>query len=189
MHRPLRGSANLLPVPFFLLLSLYVTPSPNAGFPLFAAFNIASDRPSYRAAAWSRALTLPPYASLSNGHCRRTSHSLSLLDLPHLACLSPLALDCAASSALALSRRHLHDHASLLDSVASLFSPNALLSYRRLHGHSSHLGNTAALPLSHQRLRLRRLFANATTWSPPPSTPLPLPGRHRDSPSNAQPRH
>ena len=138
--------------------SLCVTQSPNAGSLLFNAFKTAFDRPSYHAAAWSRALMPPPYASLSNGHRHRTSCSLSLLDLPHLAHLSPLTLDRAASSVPTLGCRHLHDHASLLDGTTSLFSPNASLGRRHLHGHSSRLGNAAALPLCRQRLHLRHLF-------------------------------
>ena len=59
-----------------------------------------------------------PYASLSDRHHRCTSRPLTPLDLPCSAHLSPLVLDLAASSALPLGCRHLHDHTSLLDGTA-----------------------------------------------------------------------
>jgi hypothetical protein len=97
-----------------------VTQSPNVGCLslLLAAFKTTFNQTKLPCCCVESTLMPAPYASLSDRHHRCTSRPLTPLDLPCSAHLSPLVLDLAASSALPLGCRHLHDHTSLLDGTA-----------------------------------------------------------------------
>jgi hypothetical protein len=136
-----------------------MTQSPNTGCLslLLAAFKTAFNQTELPHCCVELTLTPAPYASLSNRHCHPTSCSLTPLDLPCSACLSPLTLDLAASSALTLGHRHLHDHTSLLDGAAPFLAKHLAQS------------STSSWPLF--SLGQCRCLTPRSSTPPPPSPP------------------